>query len=159
MSGICGIVRFDGKPAENIKIQKMLDVMHNCGNDAEKIWVAGSIGFGHKMLWTTPESFHEKQPLVSDDGNLILTADARIDNREEIFELLDVGEKKNDVVTDANLILRSYLKWGEECPKYLIGDYAFAIWDTESNKLYCARDTMGIKQFYYYMNEACFISI
>lgn len=129
MSGICGIVRFDGKPVEPEEIQKMLHTMPNCGHDAEGIRVDGSVGFGHRMLWTTPESLHENQPLVSKDGNLIVTADARLDNRDELFEKLAIKEKDFSIVTDIDLILWSYQKWGEDCPKHLTGDIAGAIWD------------------------------
>ena len=150
MSGICGIVRFDGQKVKKEEIQNMLDAMKNRGNDAEGLWVDGSVGFGHKMLWTTAESLHETQPLIDKESNLILTADARIDNRDELIEKLEIDEKEFDVITDIDLILWSYLKWGEDCPKYLIGDFAFAIWDTSLQKLFCVRDPMGIKQFYYH---------
>lgn len=153
MSGICGIVRFDRKPVNKEDIQKMLDSMKNRGNDAEEIWTDGNIGFGHKMLWTTPESLHENQPLISKDDNLILTADARIDNRDELFEKLEINEKKFKVVTDIDLILWSYQKWGEDCPKYLIGNFAFSIWDDVNKKIYCARDHVGFKPFVYYKNS------
>ena len=49
------------------------------------LWSDGSIGLGHRMLWTTPESLQEKLPLVSQTGDLVLTADARIDNRDELI--------------------------------------------------------------------------
>ena len=150
MSGICGMIRFDGQEVKKEEIQNMLDVMKNRGNDAEGLWADGSVGSGHKMLWTTPESLLETQPLIDKKSNLVLTADARIDNRDELIEKLEINEKKFDVITDIDLILWSYQKWGEDCPKYLIGDFAFAIWDTGLQKLFCARDPMGIKQFYYY---------
>ena len=64
MSGICGIIRFDGKPVKKEEIQKMLDMMKIQGYDAEGIWVDGSVGLGHKMLCTTPESLHENQQVI-----------------------------------------------------------------------------------------------
>ena len=155
MSGICGIIRFDGQTVKKEEIQKMLDAMQNRGNDTEGVWVYGSVGFGHKMLWTTPESLKENQPFISEDGNLAITADARIDNREELFEKLEIDESDFSIVTDVELIIWSYQKWGEECPKYLIGDFVFSIWDMEEEKLFCARDKLGIKPFYYYKNDKC----
>ena len=91
MSGICGIVRFDGKKVKKEEIQKMLDTMKNRGSDTEGLWIDGNVGFGHKMLWITPESLHENQPLVSKDENLIIIADARIDNREELIHMLEIN--------------------------------------------------------------------
>lgn len=157
MSGICGIVRFDGQAVKKEEIQNMLDAMQNRGNDAEGIWVDGNVGFGHKMLWTTPESLHENQPLISKDSNLVITADARIDNRDELFKKLEINEKDFDVITDIDLILWSYQKWGEDCPKYLIGDFAFIIYDIKNKKFVCIRDHMGIKPFYYYVSKDKFI--
>ena len=153
MSGICGIVRLDAKSVQKDEIQSMLDGMENRGKDAENIWIENSVGLGHKMLWTTPESLHEKQPLISEDANLVLVSDARIDNREALMEKLEVNENDYEVITDVDLILWSYQKWGEDCPKYLIGDFAFVIWDRSLKQLFCARDPIGIKQFYYYKND------
>ncbi len=157
MSGICGIVRFDGQTVKKEEVQNILDAMQNCGNDTEGIWIDGNVGFGHKMLWATPESLHEKQPLISKDANMVLTADARIDNREELFEKLDINGSDFDVITDIDLILLSYQKWGEDCPKYLIGDFAFIIHDIKNKKFVCIRDHMGIKPFYYYLSKDKFI--
>ena len=149
MSGICGIVHFDRKPVKKEEVQKMIAGMTHRGSDAEGVWIDGSTGFGHKMLWTTPESLYESQPLISQDGNLILIADARIDNRNELFEQLNLKTNDNVIITDADLILMSYEKWGEESPKNLIGDFSYAIWDNLEKKLFCARDRLGMKPFIY----------
>lgn len=156
MSGICGIIRFDGKTVEKEEIQKMLDAIQNRGNDTTGKWLADNVGFGHKMLWTTPESHYDNQPQVSQDCNLIITADARIDNRDELFKKLEIDENDFSVITDTALILRSYEKWGEECPDHLLGDFAFAIWDKKKEQLFCVRDHVGIRPFYYYIDEHFF---
>jgi len=153
MSGICGIIRFDGKPVKKEEIQKMLDVTKIQGHDAEGIWGDGSVGLGHKMLCTTPESLYEKQPLVCEDDNLVLVADARLDNRAELIEKLDRKETNFNKITDADLILWSYQKWRNSCPNYFNGDFAFVIWDNKENKLFVSRDRFGIRQFYYYYNK------
>ncbi|MCI1640070.1 MAG: asparagine synthase-related protein [Bacteroidales bacterium] len=76
----------------------------------------------------------------------IISANARIDNRIELFRKLNIG---NHDIPDGELILRSYFKWGRECPKYLYGDFAFIIWDEEKQKVYCARDHFGVKVLLY----------
>jgi asparagine synthase (glutamine-hydrolysing) len=101
------------------------------------------------MLYTTPESLHETQPLVYRGGQLVLTADARIDNRDELLRTLRSSTSESRLVTDADLILAAYRRWGAECPKHLLGAFAFAIWDAEARRLFCARDHLGIKQLYY----------
>jgi asparagine synthase (glutamine-hydrolysing) len=79
------------------------------------------------------------------DQPLTITADARIDAREELLAKL----KPNQSLTDTDLILHAYEAWGEDCVKHLIGDFAFAIWDSRSQRLFCARDHFGVKPFFY----------
>ena len=131
--------------------------MKNRGNDSKGIWLDSNVGIGHKMLWTTPESLYEKQPLVSKDSKLTIVADARIDNRDELFEKLAIKEDEFDVVTDIDLILWSYEKWGKECPQYLIGDFSFLIWNQEKKELFAAKDKMGMKPLYYYYDDEVFL--
>ncbi len=52
-------------------------------------------------------------------------------------------------MTDVELILRAYDRWGEQCLEHLLGDFAFAIWDGRKRRLFCARDHFGVKPFYY----------
>ena len=88
MSGIAGIYYLDGRPVEQADLQRMLDTIAHRGPDGSGVWVDGSVGLGHAMLWTTPESLHERLPLVSETGEISITADARIDNQDEFFVLL-----------------------------------------------------------------------
>jgi len=157
MSGICGIIRFDGKAVDKGEVQAMLDAMQNRGNDAQKIWLDGSAGFGHKMLWTTPESLYEVQPIVSREGDLVLTADARIDNRSELFGELGISDNGTKIVTDADLILCAYQKWGEASPEHLRGDFSFAVWDRMREEIFIVRDRIGVKPLIYYFTEEYFL--
>ena len=156
MSGIVGIYYPDRQPIRPKKLQIMLDILAHRGSDAVDIWCRGNVGFGQRMLWTTPESLLEKLPLQDKTRQLTITADARIDNREELISLLDLKYLPAEKVTDSQIILAAYRKWGEDCPEKLIGDFAFAIWDEREQKLFCARDPMGIKPFYYYYSPRLF---
>lgn len=109
------------------------------------------------MLFTTPESLSEKPPLVHKSGNLILTADARIDNRRELIDHLGLTGSSNGEIGDSELILGAYEKWGERCPEKLVGDFAFVIWDRSKQRLFCARDHIGVKPFYYYGSDHTFV--
>ena len=153
MSGICGIVCFDGKPVNKEEIQKMLNTMKNRKSDTEGIWTEGNVGLGHKMLWTTPESVYENQPLTSKDGDLIITVDARIDNREELLNILVNKDSDSQIVTDADIILLSYQKWGDKSLEFLMGDFAFVIWDKKEKKVFTARDRFGTRPFYFFFNK------
>jgi len=155
MSAITGIFYRDGRKVDLELIKKMNNRLSHRGPDGSAVWCEGSIALGHQMLWTTPESLHEKLPFEDDDSGLVITADARIDNRDELSKELDIEDKEE--VSDSYFILKAYEKWGENCPDKLLGDFAFVIWDKNEEKLFCARDHMGVKPFYYYLDEDMFV--
>ena len=155
MSGIVGIFNLDGKPVDRDLLSRMTEFMAFRGPDAHQIWIAGSVGFGHAMLRTTSEAQTERQPLTL-DGKVWLTADARIDGRDELIESLKKTSESHSLTgqinqksNDAELVLYAYQAWGEDCVKRLIGDFAFAIWDSRQRRLFCARDHFGLKPFYW----------
>ncbi|WP_187434515.1 asparagine synthase-related protein [Paenibacillus methanolicus] len=82
-------------------------------------------------------------------NDYLITADAIIDNRDELFQLLGIEHEHRASVTDSELIMLAYERWGYDCPQHLIGDYAFAIWDKRKRELYCARDAVGARSLYY----------
>ena len=149
MSAIVGLYNIDGKPVDRGDVNRMLDSLAHRGSDGAGVWSEGAIGVGHRMLWTTPESLHEKQPLSDQSGDLIITADARIDNRQELIAALGLNGASCSI-PDSQLILAAYEKWGEICPDKLLGDFAFVIWDGRKQVLFCARDHFGVKPFYYW---------
>ena len=153
MSGIAGIVNFDGAPVDRDLVTRMTESMTFRGPDAQRIVSDGHAGFGHTMLRTTWEAENEKQPLTL-DGKTWLLADARIDGRAELMQKLGVSELTHN---DAELILLAYHAWKEKCADRLIGDFAFAIWDANERLLFCARDHFGVKPFYYAHVNNCFI--
>ena len=157
MSGIVGIHYLDERPVDGENLTKMVDILAHRGPDGADIWVDGCVGFGHRMLWTTPESLIEKLPLENQRGDLVITADARIDNRDELIGGLQINNRQSDKIADSELILAAYEKWGEDCPKHLLGDFAFAIWDERKQILFCARDHFGVKPFYYYSSDNTFV--
>lgn len=149
MSGICGIVNLDGCPVEPHLIERMMEPLRFRGPDAEHVWVSGNVALGHTMLRTTREAEAERQPLTL-DGKVWITADARVDARSELIAALAAhGHPRADSATDPELILRAYQTWGRDCPRHLLGDFAFAIWDAPNRALFCARDHLGVKPFFY----------
>lgn len=88
-------------------------------------------------------------PVDRFDQPLTITADVRIDAREELIEKLKGKLTPKQSANDAQLILHAYEAWGEDCVKHLIGDFAFAIWDSQSRRIFCARDHFGVKPFFY----------
>ncbi len=156
MSGITGLYNLDGRPATDPFLRRMTAAVAHRGPDGIRHWLSGPVGFGHLLLQTTPESAPEKQPLTNEDSALCLTLDGRIDNRSELRCLLDSKGSPPRHDTDAELVLRAYECWGEDCPSRLLGDFAFAIWDARKKQLFCARDFVGVKPFYYHRSASLF---
>jgi asparagine synthase (glutamine-hydrolysing) len=158
MSAIFGIYNLDGGRVSGGELGDMSRVLTHRGEDRAEIWHGGAVGLGHRMFCVTPESLEERLPRSQQDvpeaEALTITADARLDNREELISQLSV---KRDVVTDSQLILAAYEKWGEACPERLLGDFAFAIWDGRTRKLFCARDHAGVRPFFYHHSHRAFV--
>jgi len=159
MSGIFGIFNRSGKSVSPDIMQGMLSTMSYWNPDETGNWSEGPITLGHTMLWTTPESKHEQLPHATqhDQRKLVITADVRLDNRSELINKLGMLSRAPDLITDTDLLLGAYRKWGESSPEYLLGDFAYAIWDKQEQKLFCVRDHIGIKPFYYYLSDSLFV--
>jgi asparagine synthase (glutamine-hydrolysing) len=150
LSGIFGLWRLDGRVVRPAVLERMSRSLAHRGPDGSSIWGEGPVGLGHRMFHATPESRRERQPMVVRDGDLVLTADARLDNREELIRTLGFDHRPSGEVTDPDLILGAYERWGSRCPERLLGDFAFAIWDRKRQIVVCARDHFGIKPLYYF---------
>ncbi|MFW6255966.1 MAG: asparagine synthase-related protein, partial [Candidatus Sumerlaeota bacterium] len=157
MSGIAGIVHLDRRPVDQDQLARMLANMSHRGPDGSGVWVNKHVGLGHLMFHETPESLSEQQPCANSQSGLTITADARIDNREELAGKLELNPAQAREYADSRYILLSYAKWGEDCVHELLGDFAFAIWDGRRQALFCARDCMGLKPFYYSHKQGRFI--
>ncbi|HET6975022.1 MAG TPA: asparagine synthase-related protein [Pyrinomonadaceae bacterium] len=158
MSGIVGILNRDGAPVERDLISRLTNFLSFRGPDTKDCWIKGNVAFGHTLLRSTWEAETEHQPLTL-DGNVWLTADARLDGRSELIAKLEnkLGAPLKNSPNDAELILHAYKAWQEDCVKHLLGDFAFAIWDAGSERLFCARDQLGVRQFYYNATGDCFV--
>ncbi len=150
MSGIVGIIHFDGKPVAPGQIEQMAAAIAYRGPDGINHWVDGAVALGHCMLRTTPEALTETQPLANEDQSVILVMDGRVDNWETLRWLLLAKGAVLRSRADAELVLRSYEIWGKQCLTHIEGDFALAIWDSQCQTLFCARDPLGNKPFHYH---------
>jgi len=152
MSGIAGIIHFDGKPVEPGQVEAMTAAMHYRGPDGINHWRHGNVALGQCMLRTTPESLEETQPLTNEDESLVLVIDGRVDNWKELRrELLGKGAVLR-TLADAELVLRAYEVWGCDCLPHIDGDFALLIWDAWRQVAFCARDRIGNKPLHYHWN-------
>lgn len=157
MSGIFGVVRQPGAQVTAAELDSMADALKHRGPDGIHYVAKDSVGLGHCMLQSTPESLHEVLPYQHEAAGLTITADARIDYRDELMAKLGVSEINGLVITDSQLILNAFIKWGENCVDHLVGDFAFAIWDEKQQSVFLARDHMGIRPLYYYFSRGLLV--
>ena len=157
MSGIAGIINLDQKPVDKQLLSDLTETMAFRGPHGKKVWTQRYVGFSHTLLQTTIAAENDYQP-CSLDGHTWIVADARVDNQSGLkAKLENRGVKCPAKSTDAELILQAYHTWGENLVNHLLGDFAFAIWDNQHQKLFCARDHFGIKPFLYARLPGCFI--
>ncbi|MFD0697801.1 asparagine synthase-related protein [Paenibacillus sp. GCM10027628] len=150
MSAIAGVLNSNGEPVSTEVIRNMMHALEKYPADDVRTWYGGSVFMGCHAQWITPESIHEQLPYYDESNMLAITADAIIDNREELFNRLQVNYHRRKRITDSELILLAYQKWGKEAPQYLIGDFAFVIWDEKKRQLFGARDLLGNRTLYYH---------
>jgi len=149
MSGLCGVVHFDGTRVERAALRAMAAALAFRGPDGSGLHVETSAGLAHAELRTDPGAPAGPQPM-SLDGQSWIVADARVDAQSELRRSLAAnGREGVDTCGDAALILHAWHAWGEDCVRHLIGDFAFAIWDGARRRLFCARDHFGVKQFFF----------
>lgn len=149
MSAIAGIYHEKEVVPKELGLQ-MLKVLSKFPSDDVQIWEQENVFFGCHAQWITPESIGERVPFYDYDRQLVITSDAMIDNREELCNRLRIHREDRKMMADSQLILLAYSKWGDNVPKYLIGDFAFMIWDMKKQKLFGARDFSGSRTLYYY---------
>ncbi|MEP0548317.1 MAG: lasso peptide isopeptide bond-forming cyclase [Rhodothermales bacterium] len=149
MSAVAGLYLLDGRAVDRATPARMIGTMPHRSPDGSAVWTGGAVGLAHGAFHTTPESLHEVLPLTNEAGTLTITADARIDNRDELIAWLALPNRP-EPIADSELILAAYEAWGERCLDRLVGDFAFAIWDARQRALFCARDYVGTRPLYYY---------
>jgi asparagine synthase (glutamine-hydrolysing) len=149
VSGIAGIVALDGAPVDAGLLDRMTGSLASHAPDGTSVRALGPIGLVHALLRTGDVGEDVPQPL-SLDGTTWIVADARIDGRAELVRELRAGGIHASIdAPAAELILHALRLWGDDAPSHLLGDYAFAAWDAERRRLFCARDPFGVKPLYY----------
>lgn len=157
MSAITGIYHLNEEPISIGHVSNLMIALQRYPADDIQTWQKGNVFLGCHTQWITPESVGEHLPYYDYDRQLAITADAIIDNRHELFDKLDVDHSNRKKMSDSELILLAYQKWGEEVPKHLLGDFAFMIWDERKQLLFGARDFSGNRTLYFYRSKLRFV--
>ena len=159
LSGFVAIVNTSGAPVDRNLLEALTDSLQCRGPDGQQVWTDGPVGLGHALFRTTHEAQYENQP-ASLDGKVWITGSIRVDGREALVAELGLDTPLSLASTpDSELVLHAYRTWGEHCLDHLLGDFAFALWDGHKKRLFCARDSFGMRQLYHArVGNACIIS-
>lgn len=112
------------------------------------------VALGCAASCTTPESPGSSQLFGGEPSGLWLSLDGRVDNRDDLQAALGGCPRS---ATDSELVLRAYQRWGEESPRFIVGDFAYVIWDPGARRIFCARDHLGVRPLYYYTDGRRFL--
>ncbi|MBN2033305.1 MAG: asparagine synthase (glutamine-hydrolyzing) [Deltaproteobacteria bacterium] len=158
---MCGIVGFLSKKhfAEACgSLSKATNTLSHRGPDDAGMFFDDNagVGLGHRRLSIIDLTRAGRQPMASDDGKVQIVHNGEVYNFREIRQsLLSHGHVFNSQ-TDTEVILKAYMQWGIQCLDRFVGMFAFAIWDSNEQKLLLARDRLGIKPLYYHHSERGF---
>lgn len=145
MSGIAGCVYWDGNFVSELCLKKMAGALGHRG--ISNILSCNEAGFVQINQNNCHLSYcHPTLPIS--DSRYIISFHGRIDNCREIYNQIETRIPLSDFTYEI-ACLEAFKRWGDTCATKLIGDFAFAIWDNNYKSLYCCRDHMGVKPFYY----------
>lgn len=144
---MCGIAAFFGNSNENV-IGAMTRSLAHRGPDGEGIFIEENVGLGHRRLAIIDVSAAANQPLYDHRNQYVIIFNGEIYNYQELKKELE-PRYHFTTQSDTEVLLASYIVYGEACVQKLLGMFAFIIYDRVSKKMFGARDHVGIKPLYY----------
>lgn len=186
MCGIAGIYNLNNEPVSAELLKRMINIMRHRGPDDEGFVLLHAlskekgaisiefrstdevradsrklsdcnIGLGHCRLAIIDLSKAGHQPMCNENGTIWITYNGEIYNYLELVQNLKAKGHIFKSKTDTEVIIHAYEEWGVNCVQRFNGMWAFVIWDDREKRLFCARDRMGIKPFYYYFDKERFL--
>lgn len=153
MTALAGIWRFDGGNVAD-DCARMLAAQRMYGPHGTNHRVDGTcVAFGRSLFRSLPEDRFDRQPLHSANRRYLITADVRLDNREELASELALTPGSADTLSDADFLLHAWERWQDGLFDRLLGDYAFAVWDAVEHHLFLARDPFGARPLHYHRGD------
>lgn len=157
MCGIAGIIYKDSNVVvDESLLRRMTSTLSHRGPDDEGYFVKGNIGFGHKRLSIIDLS-GGRQPIFNEDRTITIVFNGEIYNHESLREKLLKRGHRYSTRSDTESILHAYEEYGLNCLDYLRGMFAFAIYDSRKKQIFLARDRVGKKPLYYYVDGKLFL--
>jgi asparagine synthase (glutamine-hydrolysing) len=154
MCGIAGIYNLNNKPVSRKSVELMISTLEHRGPNDAGIYEDGSIVLGHRRLSILDLSSKGHQPMSNTNETHWIVHNGEVYNYIELKK--ELPEQRYESQTDTEVILKAYSEWGENCVGRFNGIFAFALWDRLKHKLFCVRDHVGVKPFYYAMQDGNF---
>lgn len=151
MCGIAGLVNFKDNIIDNEYIlKKMIKTLNKRGPDSEGTYISENVLFGQRRLIVVdPEGGIQPMTKIIDDRKYTIIYNGELYNTEDIRDELKKYGYKFNSYSDTEVLLTSYIQWGEKCVNKLIGIFAFAVYDESKKEVFLARDQMGVKPLFY----------
>jgi asparagine synthase (glutamine-hydrolysing) len=152
-----GIV-YRGKKKVSVSTETFVNILNTHGQ-ADRV---NSFEHPHATMvqcttWNTLSTQLDPSPYIDTATNIVICSWARLDNRAELADKLGIDQQALKKTCDSEMIVKAYLKWQQHCVDHLVGDFSFVLFDVNNHECFCARDHMGIKPFYYFLNEDYFV--
>ncbi|MFV9615792.1 MAG: N-acetylglutaminylglutamine amidotransferase, partial [Gammaproteobacteria bacterium] len=149
MCGLCGELRFDATAPDAGVIERMKEKLQKRGPDSEGSYIKTPVALGHRRLAIIDLSDKAAQPMLDEAAGIALVFNGTIYNYPDLRKELQALGHNFKSTGDTEVILRSYIEWGENCVARLQGMFAFVIWDNKKQIILMARDRTGIKPLYF----------
>lgn len=154
MCGICGKLwlREPHRAVDPVELERMNQVIAHRGPDDRGSYFQGPVGLGHRRLSIIDLSTGH-QPISNEDGTIWIVYNGEVYNYLDLVPDLEARGHVFKTKSDTEAIVHLYEEEGEECVRKLKGMFSFALWDSRNQKLLLARDRVGIKPLYYFLND------
>jgi len=155
MSGFFGVVRDSGEPFDPAVYEKFAERLSSRGEGVTSVWTRQGSGLCYAAVNGLLSGTPETQPTTL-NSNQRIVGDIRLDGKKDLAAQLGINSSEMKTDSDGKLILRGWQKWGPNCLAKILGDYSFALWNDSENTLWCARDFIGARPFFYAMADGAF---
>lgn len=156
MRGIAGVFRRDGRPVERSLLGRMATSMNYRAVGGSAIWTDGSVGLlqlGSPAAGPSPDA---EAPAIEHSERFVLVFAGHIDNPQELQASLPEPRRQMHR-GDSALALRAVEAWGDAAADRIVGPFAFAVWNRERRRLWCARDFLGMRPVFYHLSDRLFL--
>ncbi len=159
MCGIVGWINFSERITDETDIiKKMAEKLDHRGPDAEGFWLSEHAALGHRRLVVVdPDGGGQPMTGIKGCGIYVMVYNGELYNTEDIRQELILKGYLFEGWSDTEVLLKAYMEWGEKCLQKLNGIFAFAVWDAGNERLFLARDRIGVKPLFYCQRGSSFL--